>query len=329
MPLFVATTVHAAANSTRKCEVLLATSPCELAPSDHSPTVQVGTAQLGRHGGRLITLQRTGKQWGSNHTTVGYDVQGDPRWFVEAAGCGTADFFGFKLLSPNLISVPDRREFAGAVEKVNDRLAAAGEEPIGVTFYDSPERGGFKFKDYIDAFVARFALPVASGGNHFVHDISFHSGAIFIPPEAVRAGADRMRYMEGFAEELALHGAPELALELRRLLVELIDVTTSAQNLLLIAREVHPETAVLLSNTSLIFYAGSPRYAPGLSPFQELRRWLEEKGGSGFDGVLSRYSKRMTGFDPFAALNSPEDIGRVIEKRLEQIQGAVRGAGSL
>lgn len=164
------------------------------------PTVALEKLIPGMHGGQLLILTKTGTRWLSDYRTVQYDPQGDPRWFIEVMGHEAAAFFGFKILADTRVQVPDGREFEGALKKINAQLSKMGVEPIEVSFYVNQGEGNTKVADYVRAFGESGGLPMASGGNHLIHDLSFHTGAIFLPGSLVRLGKYFARYLDGFLE---------------------------------------------------------------------------------------------------------------------------------
>jgi len=168
-----------------------------------APSVEVIAHRPGEHGGRRLVLQKTGAGWASNYRSAQYDPQGDPRWFIEVIGNEAARFFGFEILNDDQITVPDGPEFTGALKKINNQLRAMGKEPIEISFYlTKPSGQSTRVSEYIERFGREAGLPLAPAGNHLVHDLSFHTGAIFFPAKLVRLKAFTSRYMQGFVEHL-------------------------------------------------------------------------------------------------------------------------------
>ncbi len=288
------------------------------------------SSRPGPHGGVIYDLRRTGPEWGSNHTTVTYDVQGDPRWFADALGCHEAEYFDFRLCNGRVMTIPNRMEFTGAVRSVNRVLTAQGKKAIPITYYDAGEKSQNVWR-YLERFTKDFALPVASRGNHFIHDISFHTGAIFIPEDFLTYAARRIAYANGFAADLVAAGENTLAYNWRLQMVEQLDVATSAQNLYLIAHGRNPEVEDLLLNTMRIFFLGNPRMPAGLSAHEQIEQWLVQEGADskGLKGRLVRYAtERDSQFDPHAdptliRESDPQVIKGLILKRREEIRSAV------
>gem|GEM_PF-4692805 len=164
--------------------------------TDARPTVEVVQSEAGVHGGKILTLERIGARWISDYRTVQFDPQGDPRWFIEVMGPRAAEFFGFKILSDRKVRVPDGNEFNGALEKINKQLKSMGKEPIEIRFYVTPGNENTMVAEYVRDFGFRGGLPLAASGNHLLHDLSFHTGAIFIPGDLVRLSRFFARYLD-------------------------------------------------------------------------------------------------------------------------------------
>jgi len=162
------------------------------------PTVKFKRERTGRHGGKLLIFEKVGKLWVSDHRTVGYDPQGDPRSFITVLGERAAEFFGFKMISENLIQVPDAAEFMGAVEKINAYLKSKNIPPIALTYYSTNDNENVKVAHYIKMFMDHLGIPLAQSGNHLLHDLDFHTGGIFIPSELLELKTETNHYMEKF-----------------------------------------------------------------------------------------------------------------------------------
>lgn len=167
---------------------------------DIMPTVKFVGQEQGEHGGGRIVVERVGKTWVSVYNQSGFDVQGDPRWFMELVGEDLSAYLGFRLLDDNRITIPDHAEFTGAMEKLNSRLRRNGEEPIRIRYYQAVNNDDVSVKKYVREFVENRSLPVAPSGNHLVHDMAFHSGAIFLPKNYLDALAARVEFMHEFGE---------------------------------------------------------------------------------------------------------------------------------
>lgn len=164
------------------------------------PTISYGEVLPGRHGGKLqqLHLKKTAKTWYSNFNTVRYDLQGDPRWLIDTLGAKGAEFFGFKILNGHNMLIPDREEFLGALEKINHELQRLGKRPLALHFYRAKNNENVNVAFYLQRFIQEHALPIAESGNHLIHDLSFHSGAIFIPEVVLNYSSQVFKFREGF-----------------------------------------------------------------------------------------------------------------------------------
>lgn len=165
-----------------------------------SPTVRIEASIQGEHGGQRLVLKRTGARWLSDYRSVNFDPQGDPRWFIETMGSEAAEFFGFKILDDDRVIVPDGIEFSGALKKINAQLLKMAKEPIEISFYVTASDTNTNVAKYVRAYGETHGLPMAPSGNHLLHDLSFHSGAIFIPGDLVRLSGYFARFLDGYLE---------------------------------------------------------------------------------------------------------------------------------
>ncbi len=166
----------------------------------HSPTIKIESVVAGEHGGQRLVLRRTAARWLSDYRSVRFDPQGDPRWFIETMGPEAAEFFGFKVMGDDRVIVPDGNEFNGAIKKINAQLVKMGKEPIEISFYITAGVDNTNVADYIRAYGNSHALPIAASGNHLMHDLSFHSGAIFFPGHLVRLSGYFSRFLDGYLQ---------------------------------------------------------------------------------------------------------------------------------
>jgi hypothetical protein len=166
-------------------------------PSLHPrmPSVEVRDRRKGRFGGNRLVLHRINAKWVSMYTTVTYDYQGDPRWFIETLGIEAARYFGFEMINDEEMVIPDSAEFQGALDNINRHLRI----PIPVTFYTPPNNENTKVADYVRRFANEGSIPIAPSGNHLIHDLSFHTGAIFLPPNFVAMKRMTVQLLEKFA----------------------------------------------------------------------------------------------------------------------------------
>lgn len=216
----------------------------QLDKADEASTAKIGEPVDGRHGGKRLTVRRTGSQWMSNYTSkFGVDPQGDPRWFIEAVGPEAARFFGFEVVDDSTILVPDAIEFNNALIKLNARLKALGQEQVAVSYYGQGPKALLSI--YLRLFGNGLGLPIAGTENHYLHDISFHTGAIFLPIQLMRYMSGRARFIEKLAlglEAIEVSEAKkvEMATAIKRFRedeAQRVDVATSVLPLIAEAHE--------------------------------------------------------------------------------------------
>jgi hypothetical protein len=173
------------------------------------PTVKIVGEQTGLHGGKRIKIERLGETWGSSARSHAYDPQGDPRFFALIVGYEAAEFFGFKMLSVTQMLVPDVAELNGAIKSMNALLQQrkyfglghAQGEAIPVTYYAQVKPN---LPKYLTEWSKNAKLPIGEGNEYF-HDISFHSGAIFLPPVAVLHSQNIAAHVSDFIEYLKMN----------------------------------------------------------------------------------------------------------------------------
>jgi hypothetical protein len=177
-----------------------------IAPSagvrDAEPTIKKVGEKTGQHGGKRILVEKTGARWASNFATFNFDPQGDPRWIIEILGLDAAEFLGFEVVNDQKIYLPDYHEIQGAIAKINAELKREGKEEILLDFYLPPGSGNSSVVKYARRYVDELKIPLAPEGNHSFHDLSFHTGAIFLPKVALEFSAERMRFEMGFYDFL-------------------------------------------------------------------------------------------------------------------------------
>lgn len=95
--------------------------------------------------------------------------------------------------------MPDRREFIAALEKVNKEIKNASGAPTPLSFFEQGETA--YVNDYLENF-ANGRLPIAPTGNHFLHDMSFHTGGLFVPGSFVEFARARTKFVIDFSHHL-------------------------------------------------------------------------------------------------------------------------------
>ena len=165
---------------------------------DREPTIRQVHELFGQFGGRTFVIERTGGRWVSAHRTVRFDPQGDPRWLIDILGPEAARFLGFQILDDTHMMVPDAREFSNRLARLNAELSV----PILIGFYSTPTNENVKLAEYVKEFAATGRIPIAAGGNHLWHDLSWHTGAILLSPELMTLKRMSAAYLEGFIAHL-------------------------------------------------------------------------------------------------------------------------------
>jgi hypothetical protein len=255
-------------------------------------TVKIIDEIDGLHGGKLRRVRKIGSTWGSGRTTLkGFDPQGDPRWFIETLGPKAAAFFGFKMLSDTEMTVPDPVEFAGAIKRVNERLKRNGSEEISINFYESKSS---ILARYNRLFAERGLLPVATSENHYFHDMSYHSGAIFLPEYLVSYSRKRSAFIEAAIEHLKTRFKS--------------DDPSVQKRVALFSRRIYMETARAIDNGTGLITPGVATVAARNHRNQEARR--------GADAIIARTAEM------FLAEQSAMDlINKAFVETMFQIRG--------
>lgn len=159
------------------------------------PSLRLRKRISGHPFGEQWVVERTGDSWFSNYQDDSRAVQGNPKWLIEALGPQAALVFGFQQLSSRELLVPSVELLNRAIEEINRRLPSV--EAIPLSFYPQLNAN----KDYYNRmFALRGALPVGpppeidasaepmqrmATTNRFIHDLSFHSSAILLPPRTL------------------------------------------------------------------------------------------------------------------------------------------------
>jgi hypothetical protein len=101
-----------------------------------------------------------------------------------------AAYFGLEHRGPDVISVPDAAEVAGAFRAVDRYLAQKGEPETAIKFCEPESR---KMSDYLRRFADSAELPIDSTHGELAHDVSYHMVAAFIPKKWVDVARARVR----------------------------------------------------------------------------------------------------------------------------------------
>lgn len=136
----------------------------------------------GLHGGRLkVVWRRADPQINPSHRRDYF--RGNPHWFVDLVGPEIAAYFGYWILSKDIMLIPNATEATVAIAKLN--RAVEPSDRISVTFYEPKSN-----RVSNDEFGIRFGsmsgpeLPIALTGDQAMHDISYHFSMILMPVEA-------------------------------------------------------------------------------------------------------------------------------------------------
>lgn len=145
---------------------------------DHGPTVSYVSTRRGRNGGKQTIISRNpGSIWGSSYRYRDLAPQGDPRFFIMAAGRQVGSFFGYDLLSASTMAIPDADELNGAVDRFNRHVRL--NERIPVLFRSSR---GASARTYLRSRLQGVILFSTLFKEH-VHDAAYHAEEVLGPPE--------------------------------------------------------------------------------------------------------------------------------------------------
>lgn len=152
-------------------------------------------------GESFLVFARTGSSWGSGASTVGYDVQGDPRWFFEVLGADLSPTLGFWWDLDKRLQLPTPETWNRRIKMLSDQLVSKGFEPIPVHFdFDfHAKEEAFAELDrrslYSETMIYRKTIPMALEGIPILHDMSFHTGAILFEEKILNFAASRFEYL--------------------------------------------------------------------------------------------------------------------------------------
>lgn len=147
-------------------------------------SIHISRRLPGRFGHDLLEVRRNDHAWRSGYSALKNAPQGDPRWMTIALGPEAAKFFGYSVESDKQAYIPSAEELTAAIRAFNDGLSPNAPERIEVSYYSSSKPQS-PSREYLSNFVDRGALPVSPEETTRIHDLSWHSGAIFIPTEVL------------------------------------------------------------------------------------------------------------------------------------------------
>lgn len=222
--------------------------------SMHGPTLRVVGRLPGRFGGVRYEVKPTGifvPQWDSALPNLD-SPQGSPLYLFFSLTPEVREFFGFQTLSdnrhglaflsktgaqidlPGRITVPDSREFVGAIDAFNHIKTLPEDARISIAFY--PATGRINDLTYLRKWAHRGELPWAQQGSEFHHDAYFHAAAAIQMPQKIVDLSRRQTaawlefrdlYLQTHANKLAQSEEGQLILrEIEQQLTNRIDVGT-------------------------------------------------------------------------------------------------------
>lgn len=154
-----------------------------------------------------LTLRPGEPHWGSAIGLEDLNPQGNPFNFFAAGGIETAEFFGFRV-DGDTLHVPRARRLQSAL----DQIHASHPELVAIQFTESPT-GKVSSREYLRRFADHGEIPIAApdattvnaSTDHaslFLHDIGFHTAAVFAPPEVMLHTRKQVGLFLDFLEHL-------------------------------------------------------------------------------------------------------------------------------
>lgn len=172
-----------------------------LAKRESSPTVQVDRIITNSDNETFFLMRKKGRYWFSVYTPSPENFQGDPRWPIMVLGPRVAKLLGYKQLSSSLILVPTAETLNKRIQLLNLKLAKMNAEPISVKFHASgiePEDG----ISYLRKFKENLSLPIANSGHYAVHDWSYHTLALLLPPAVLKQIGSHIEILLNFHQKI-------------------------------------------------------------------------------------------------------------------------------
>lgn len=158
-------------------------------------TLRITDILQGSHGGHRYVVERfPSRPWGNFDNRAA--PQGDPRLIFDYLDEQTARFFGFSrkmgFWGTRSVTLPNILEMQGAIRNYNVLARAQNLSGIRMTIYEEnnlhapPEQ-------YLRWFASKWALPIASEGTFFHHDMNFHAATVLFMPHEYTVHAARQR----------------------------------------------------------------------------------------------------------------------------------------
>lgn len=176
-------------------------------------TVYVSSRIKGSHGGKRLEVRKKGEfagiggRWLQKNSHLLETPQGDVTWNHRTLGAQAGSFFGFHVISPWKVTVPDLAEVNGAIEAYNALLPIDSSDRILARFYEEPNLHA-PIEKYLTRFAQNLELPLASEHLYFFHDLNFHFlGTILIPHEILKSAQKQTQALLHFAAYLRSRAA--------------------------------------------------------------------------------------------------------------------------
>lgn len=187
------------------CRVLLESVHAKSSDSTSNFSVRIEPApKSGKNGGQIYTIKRKSPQipWLSDASSHNAALQGDPRWFINTFGDKGAEAFGFKQIDDLTLEIPDAVEISRSIDIINQRMSQQRlGEPIAIHFYPSPQER-VPVDEYLTRWSEEGSLPLAERHMSMIHDTSYHTPSILIPPRLVELSRNQTKYLLDFVKFL-------------------------------------------------------------------------------------------------------------------------------
>jgi|GEM_PF-3842514 len=154
----------------------------------------VTKSEDGKNGGKRYLVERKGT-WSD---TLSVDL----RFYPEVLGIESAKYFGFEIVDDHHMWIPDADEVRGTIEKYNATLPPDDSRRIAISVYSIPDASTSR-DAYLEAFVARGAIPISKKGETFLRNASVRPlQGLFLPVELVQVLRNRIRFALELSRDL-------------------------------------------------------------------------------------------------------------------------------
>lgn len=158
-----------------------------------------------------LRLRPGTEEWASNLGLVSNNPQGNPwRIYANSIGPEVPTVLGFRAPEPHArtLETPTQPLLQSGVQALNEALIQNGDAPIPLTFHTSPAKESSE--SFLRNHSTQGSIPIAdpSGpisetqASLYLHDISFHVGAIYLPPRVVLHSRAQVRTFLEFIDYL-------------------------------------------------------------------------------------------------------------------------------